>query len=90
MRPRGCQGVFELAFAARYARLMDYLAKYQPEVDAMAGIDEAELAADFDGVCAEIADPATDPQRIDRLTLVRDQIAHARRALVPDKETPPQ
>jgi hypothetical protein len=53
-------------------------------------MDEAELAADFDGVCAEIADPATDPKRIDRLTAVRDNIAHARRALVPDLDAPPQ
>ena len=69
---------------------MDYLAKYGPEVEATAGMDEAELEADFNGVCAEIADPVTDPQRIDRLTAVRDHIAHARRALVPDRDAPPQ
>ena len=63
---------------------MDYLAKYGPEVEATAGMGEAELAADFDGVCAEIADAATDPERVDRLTRVRDHLAHARRALVPD------
>jgi hypothetical protein len=83
-------GGFESAHAARYARQMDYLAKYGPEVEATAGMDEAELEADFDGVCAEIADPATDPQRIERLTAARDHIAHARRALVADLDAPPQ